>query len=52
MLFGEGGRSRPQPNRLVIQIQPAEGLQLYFETKVPDEEMKAQAQPTRLPILL
>lgn len=40
LLFGEGGRSRPQPNRLVIQIQPAEGLQLYFETKVPDEEMK------------
>ena len=40
LLFGEGGRCRPQANRLVIQIQPAEGLQLYFETKVPDEEMK------------
>jgi len=40
LLFGEGGRTRPQANRLVIQIQPAEGLQLFFQTKVPDEEMK------------
>jgi glucose-6-phosphate 1-dehydrogenase len=40
LLFGEGGRTKPQANRLVIQIQPAEGLQLYFQTKVPDEEMK------------
>ncbi len=27
-------------NRLVIQIQPAEGIQLHFQTKVPDLEMK------------
>ncbi len=40
LLFGEVGRTKPQANRLVIQIQPAEGLQLYFQTKVPDEEMK------------
>ena len=26
-------------NRLVIQIQPAEGIQLYFQSKVPDQEM-------------
>jgi glucose-6-phosphate 1-dehydrogenase len=27
-------------NRLVIQIQPAEGIQLHFLTKVPDAGMK------------
>lgn len=40
LLFGDGGRTKPEANRLVIQIQPAEGLQLYFQSKVPDEEMK------------
>ena len=40
ILFGEGGRTKPQANRLVIQIQPAEGLQIHFQSKVPDEEMK------------
>jgi glucose-6-phosphate 1-dehydrogenase len=29
-------------NRLLIQIQPAEGIQLYFMTKVPDTEMNIQ----------
>ena len=29
-----------QGNRLLIQIQPAEGIQLYFMTKVPDTEMQ------------
>ena len=29
-----------QPNRLLIQIQPAEGIQLYFQTKVPDAGMR------------
>jgi glucose-6-phosphate 1-dehydrogenase len=27
-------------NRLLIQIQPAEGIQLYFATKIPDTDMK------------
>ena len=27
-------------NRLVIQVQPAEGIELHFQTKVPDAEMK------------
>jgi len=27
-------------NRLVVQIQPAEGIQLHFQTKVPDHDMK------------
>lgn len=40
MLFGEHKSFRPEANRLVIQIQPAEGLQLYFQSKVPDSEMK------------
>ena len=29
-----------QANRLVIQVQPAEGIQIHFETKVPDAGMK------------
>ena len=28
-----------QANRLLIQIQPAEGIQIYFQTKVPDTDM-------------
>jgi glucose-6-phosphate 1-dehydrogenase len=36
MMFGEGPRPNVEPNRLVIQIQPAEGIQLHFQTKVPD----------------
>ncbi|GHT26663.1 glucose-6-phosphate 1-dehydrogenase [Planctomycetales bacterium] len=31
-----------QGNRLLIQIQPAEGIQLYFMTKQPDTEMDIQ----------
>ena len=36
-----GGRRTPhrEANRLVIQIQPAEGIQLHFHTKVPGEGM-------------
>ena len=40
MLFGEQKSFRPEANRIVIQIQPAEGLQLYFQSKVPDSDMK------------
>ena len=29
-----------EPNRLVIQIQPAEGIQLHFHTKVPGAGMR------------
>ncbi len=36
MMFPEGPRSVEEANRLVIQIQPAEGIQLHFLTKVPD----------------
>jgi glucose-6-phosphate 1-dehydrogenase len=39
MMFSEGPRSQHDPNRLVIQIQPAEGIQLHLQTKVPDAGM-------------
>ncbi|XZE45718.1 glucose-6-phosphate dehydrogenase [Pirellulaceae bacterium SH467] len=40
MLFGESKSCRPEADRLVIQIQPAEGMQLHFQSKVPDSDMK------------
>jgi glucose-6-phosphate 1-dehydrogenase len=40
MLFAGGASRSPDANRLVIQVQPAEGIQLHFHTKVPDAGMK------------
>jgi glucose-6-phosphate 1-dehydrogenase len=40
LMFADGVRNHMDANRLVIQIQPAEGIQLHFQTKVPDEGMK------------
>lgn len=40
MLFEGGAKCMHQANRLVIQIQPAEGIQLHFQTKVPDAGMQ------------
>jgi glucose-6-phosphate 1-dehydrogenase len=40
MLFSSGPRRSQGANRLVVQVQPAEGIQLHFETKVPDAGMK------------
>jgi glucose-6-phosphate 1-dehydrogenase len=40
MLFDDGSRRTVDANRLVIQIQPAEGIQLHFQTKVPDAGMR------------
>ena len=40
MVFHAGSRNVCEANRLVIQIQPAEGIQLHFQTKVPDAGMK------------
>jgi glucose-6-phosphate 1-dehydrogenase len=42
MMFSDGPRTHCDPNRLVIQIQPAEGIQLQFQTKVPDAGMKIE----------
>jgi glucose-6-phosphate 1-dehydrogenase len=39
MLFDGEPNSLLAGNRLVIQIQPAEGIQLHFQTKVPDAGM-------------
>lgn len=40
LLFnGEKKRKRVDGNRLVVHIQPAEGIQLFFQTKVPDAGM-------------
>lgn len=39
-LFEESPTSLGESNRLVIQVQPAEGIQLHFQTKVPDADMK------------
>ncbi|MFZ5833123.1 MAG: glucose-6-phosphate dehydrogenase [Planctomycetota bacterium] len=40
MLFEGGPRAAWQSNRLVLQVQPAEGIQLHFYTKVPDQGMR------------
>ena len=40
MMFDAGPRAAFESNRLVVQVQPAEGLQLHFQTKVPDAGMK------------
>jgi len=40
MVFGGAPHSVLEANRLVIQIQPAEGIQLQFQTKVPDAGME------------
>lgn len=40
MLFGDGPHDPRDSNRLVVQIQPAEGIQLHFHTKVPDAGMQ------------
>jgi glucose-6-phosphate 1-dehydrogenase len=39
-LFGGKEDALFSANRLVIQIQPAEGIQLHFLTKVPDQGMR------------
>ncbi len=41
ILFGEKTRE-PVGNRLIIQVQPAEGIELHFETKVPEAGMKTK----------
>ena len=40
MLFDDGPRKHVEANRLVIQVQPAEGIQLHFQSKVPDAGMR------------
>jgi glucose-6-phosphate 1-dehydrogenase len=40
LVFSGGRESNPDGNRLVIQVQPAEGIQIHFQSKVPDQGMK------------
>jgi glucose-6-phosphate 1-dehydrogenase len=40
MLFQSGPRMHREANRLVIQVQPDEGIQLHFQSKVPDAGMQ------------
>ncbi len=42
LLLGSKTRT-PSANQLVIQVQPAEGIQLHFQTKVPDTDMKTRS---------
>lgn len=39
-MFNNSRKFDREGNRLVIHIQPAEGIQLFFETKVPNTEME------------
>ncbi len=40
LMFDVNARREMEANRLVLQIQPAEGIQLHFQTKVPDQGMR------------
>ena len=42
MLFGNGSEKFWDSNQLVIQIQPNEGIQMKFQTKVPAAGMKTR----------
>jgi len=39
-MFSGAPSSNSEGNRLIVQVQPAEGIQLHFYTKVPDAGMK------------
>src|SRR4029450_1329299 len=43
MMFREGPRTQLDSNKLGIQIQPAEGIQLHFHTTVPAAGMKLRS---------
>jgi glucose-6-phosphate 1-dehydrogenase len=38
-IFDSQKNVNPEANKLVLQIQPAEGIKLYFQTKTPDAGM-------------
>ncbi len=39
-LFRDSPQGLASANRLIVQVQPAEGIQVHFQTKVPDAGMK------------
>jgi glucose-6-phosphate 1-dehydrogenase len=42
-LFTGAAGASAEGNRLLLQLQPAEGIQIHFMTKVPDTEMKMRS---------
>jgi glucose-6-phosphate 1-dehydrogenase len=40
LLFSRSKAEHHDANRLVVHIQPAEGIQIHFQTKVPDAGMQ------------
>lgn len=42
-VFDDKGSNYQEGDRLVIHIQPAEGMQLFFQTKVPNTDMQTRA---------
>ncbi|GIW92455.1 MAG: glucose-6-phosphate 1-dehydrogenase [Pirellulaceae bacterium] len=40
LMFQVPASGHVEPNRLIIQIQPAEGIQLHFQSKTPDANMR------------
>lgn len=42
LLFDSHAHPLVESNRLVIQVQPAEGIQLHFQSKVPDAGMQVR----------
>jgi glucose-6-phosphate 1-dehydrogenase len=40
MVFGSNSVRSGDANKLILQVQPAEGIQLHFQTKVPDAGMQ------------
>lgn len=40
MVFGSKSLRSGDANKLILQVQPAEGIQLHFQTKVPDAGMQ------------
>jgi len=40
MVFGANSLRSGDANKLILQVQPAEGIQLHFQTKVPDAGMQ------------
>jgi glucose-6-phosphate 1-dehydrogenase len=39
-MFGASGGRSPEGDRLLLQLQPSEGVQIHFMTKIPDTDMK------------
>ncbi len=43
LLFQVPASGHVEPNRLIVQIQPGEGIQLHFQSKAPDANMRLRS---------